>query len=299
MLFDWDDLRHFLAVAETGSLSAAAKDLGTSQPTVGRRLDALETRLGAKLFARTAQGMALTETGTAVLDHARRVRDETAAIARAADKRDGRPSGIVRVSTIESTGEWVTRGLGAFRERYPGIEVELVIEDQVADLSAREADIAIRLFRPQQNSLIARRLSTVLYSFYAAEGFLARYGRPRTVADMANFDFVGWYEAQTAPYKRETSRAQLPAPETTVVRTNSATTMIGAVREGVGIGRLPIVLAEGVEGLVRLFPDLVCAELDIWLVAHADLRTTARIRALWDHIVEQTEDYKRDLPGLV
>ncbi|MBK1639253.1 hypothetical protein CKO24_09360 [Rhodothalassium salexigens DSM 2132] len=297
-MFDWGDLKQFLAVAETGSLSAAAKELGQSQPTVGRRIDALESRLGAQLFVRTASGVTLTDLGRTALAYARRVRDEAAAIERAAENQDTALEGTVRVSTIEGiAAQWMTPELGAFRRLYPDIDLELIAEDTAADLANRHADIAIRLFRPVEPSLITRRLATIHYGFYAHKAFLDRHGRPRTVAELSRYDFVGWDEAPGTRAKQESLRENAHVTAQPVFRTNSPGTMVAAVDAGIGVGRLPVSMAEGHDRLERLFPDLVAAELDVWLVAHAELRANARIRALWDFIIARTETYRRTRAG--
>lgn len=299
-MFDWGDLRHFLAVAETGSLSAAARELGQSQPTVGRRLDALEQRLGAALFVRTGTGMALTDFGRTTLDYARQIRDQASGIARAAANQEGGLRGTVRISTVEGiAAEWLTPQMGVFRQRYPDIEIELIADNSVADLVNRDADIAVRLFRPVQNTLITRRLATIHYGFYAHRDLLAAQGQPRTLADLANFDFVGWDDTPSSQGKLESFRENAQIATRPVFRSNSPSAMVAAVAAGIGIGRLPIAMADSNPLLARLFPDVVAAELDIWLVSHPELRSSARIRALWDFIIEQTELFRQSRTGFV
>lgn len=298
MLFDWGDLKHFLAVAESGSLSQAAQTLGVSQPTVGRRLDALELQLGAKLFVRSGSGMAVTELGRAVLDHARRVREEAAAIARAVDQRDNSLSGTVRLASLDGTGPFLADGLERFYRKHPNILVEVLMDERSADLTQREADIAIRLFRPKQNSLVTRRLMTADYGFYAARAFLNRVGRPKTLEDLENYPFIEWLEHGPLTFKQDSFREGITVTGRPVFRTNNVSMSVRAAVAGAGVARLPEIIGESEPDLERLFPDRVVAELDIWLVAHADLRATARIRALWDHIVAEADTYRTRNPGI-
>lgn len=296
-MLDWTALRDFLAVAEAGSLSAAAKRLRVSQPTVSRRIAALETDLEARLFNRTPRGLELTEAGETILEHARRMDQEALAVARAATGTDSGLEGTVRLSATEGIGvEWLTRELSAFRDAYPGIRVELLIDNAAANLLRREADIAVRLFRPQQADLIARRVGHHVLGLFAAAEYLARRGTPARVEELAAHDIVGYDEsighvAQAKWLLRHVSAEQL------VFRSNSLLSQLQATRAGIGIGTHSALIGNRDPGLVRVLPEIDVTRQDIWLVTHPDLRRSARIRAMFDFLAELITTHRAELAG--
>lgn len=288
----WSDLNVFLAIAEDGSLSAAAQRLKMSQPTVGRRLDALEERLGADLFVRTARGLKLTETGALILDNARRMQDEAMAIERIAEGRDTGLSGTVTISVVDGLGtDWLTPALLDFHTRYPDIVIDMHIDARAADLVNREADIALRLFRPVQNTLIAKRCATIGFGLFASKDYLDRRGRPRKLDDLTAHDWAtsgsyaeetylpGFHEVTSVPIGRVVYTSENPLA------------LMAACRSGFGIGVLSCRWAARYPELERLFPERIVGELDIWLVMHEDLKHSARMRAAFDYIAARlTQD---------
>ncbi len=288
---DWADIRLFLAILDHGSLVAASEPLGLTQPTVGRRLAALEERLGTPLFVRSGRRMQLTDAGAAILDSARRMEREMLAIERTVEVQSKGFCGEVTISATEGTGtEWLTPVLFAFHQRYPDIVITVQIENRTADLVRREADIALRLGRPTQPELIARRLVTIGFGLYAAPAYLDRAGPVASTADLVDHQLVG---LDTGGTRMDPGPSFLSAEKITghtghyVYLSNSATAQIAAVRAGFGIGILSHRWAAMVPGLQRVLPEYTAAEVELWLVTHEELRHSARIRAVSDFIAER------------
>ena len=287
-LRDWADIRLFLAVLDHGSLVAASEHLDLTQPTVGRRLSALEGRLGTPLFVRSGRRMQLTDTGTAILDSARGMEREMLAIERTVEVQSKGLSGEVTISATEGTGtEWLTPALFAFHQLYPDIVVNMQIESRAVDLVHREADIALRLGRPTQPDLIARLLVTLGFGLYASQAYLDRAGPVKSTDSLANHQLVGLHadRARSDPFSAFPSKEKIPGHY--VFMTNSATAQISAVRAGFGIGVLSNRWAATVRGLQRVLPDYTAAEMELWLVTHEELRHSARIRAVSDFVAKQ------------
>ena len=272
---DWDDLRFFLAVYRSGSLTAAAHVLGCSQPTVGRRIAALAGAYGATLLESRAGRYVATAVGRRVLVRAERVEREIGGIAEDINRVDERPQGSVRVSVPEGAGLMlVAPRLAEFRRAYPGIDLVLVGEHSIADLGRREADVAIRAVRPRQHSLVARRLAVVPFSLYASTSYLA--GRPRAGdAVLPTEDLVALHEDFTTSPDFAWLRRHLPEARVRV-RVRSPLGIRAAVLAGAGAGLLAPYLGED-PTLRRLVgpPPLV---RELYLVYHRTLRRTARVQ---------------------
>jgi DNA-binding transcriptional LysR family regulator len=282
-VFDWNDTRFFLAVARARSLSGAGRTLKVEQSTVGRRLQALETALGARLFDRTPAGHLLTTAGEALLARAERIEDEALSAERALLGREGRVAGEVRMTTPQAFGNLVIAPLLAeLHAQQPEIVVELLADNANLSLTKREADLAMRLGRPQQPLLIIRRLGAVANGIYASRAYLARRGRPRggdlTGHDVVDYDdsylqkqAISWFHQHTRGGRR-------------TVRVNNSHGLAAAIQAGMGLGPLPCWLGDGTPGLERVMPAQGFVQ-DLWLVLHRDLRYVARIRAVADFFV--------------
>ena len=191
--FDWNLLRSFVAVAEDGSLSAAARSLGLSQPTVGRHVTQLEDGVGASLFARHPRGLVLTERGTSLYDAARQVRDGVNRFERQAAGLGQGLEGTVRISASEVVATWVLpRMLAGIRRRWPRIDLEIIADNSPANLLRRDADVAVRMFRPEQQELVARKIADAEIGLYASPDYLETWGRPTGFADLEQHTFVGF-----------------------------------------------------------------------------------------------------------
>ncbi|MEQ9447718.1 MAG: LysR family transcriptional regulator, partial [Rhodospirillaceae bacterium] len=228
---DWSILRDFIAVAETGSFSKAAKRLRVSQPTLSRRIAALEEQLNGHLFQRTPKGLLLTEAGESVLIGARRVEEEALAIERQADAARQTLTGTVRIAATEGLGTiWLPEKIAAFHDTYPGVCVEVLVDNRAANLVRREADIALRMFRPDQPDLIAKRLGEVVMGMYGATAYFARHGKPERIAHLKQHYLVGFDESMTHSNSAVQRLEKCFSPEKIIHRSSSFNGQLSAVR---------------------------------------------------------------------
>lgn len=284
-LRDWADIRLFLAILDQGSLIAAAEHLGLTQPTMGRRLSAMEERFGTPLFVRAGRRMQLTDSGKAILDSARRMESEMLAIERNLEAQSTALCGEVTISATEGTGtEWLTPVLLEFHREYPEILLNVQIESRTVDLIHREADIALRLGQPLQPELIARRLVTVGFGLYASQSYLDTAPPLRSLEDLVSHKLVGLHTAGNRARGTHAYPVTKPMPGDYVYVSNSATAQLVAVQAGFGIGVLSHRWAAMTGKLIRVLPDYNAASLDMWLVTHEELRYSARIRTTFDFI---------------
>jgi len=282
---EWGHLRFFLALAQTGSLSRAARSLGVDRNTVARRVAALEEELGLALYERGPQGWTRTSAGEELAALASRVEEDVLALARHADARDRAVAGTVRLTTASHVAaRLLAPAVPALRERHPNLLLEIAVDQRPFDLTRREADLAVRMGRPRDAGLVTRKLSDVAFRLYAAPAYLGR----RRAVDLEKDAFVGFEESLAGtPQERWLARV---GPERRVVfRCNSTAALLEAARAGVGVAVLPCFVADADPGLVRLDgPEPVPHEL--WLLVHGDLRRTPRVRAVieWlDDLVER------------
>lgn len=279
----WDDLASFLAIARHGTLSGAARALGVRQTTMGRRLAGLEARAGARLLQKTPRGYVMTAAGEAILGNVERIESEALAIERRITGQDVRLEGVVRVTTVEALAvRHVAPALAGLARLHPGIVVELVTDDRNLSLTMREADIALRVARPRQQDVAARRVATTRFALCAAESYLAARGRPDFAAGGAGHALVTTDADQMEMPEMRYLAAMLPGARP-VLRTNSRDAQRAAVAAGLGIGCLPGFVAAGAD-LVALDPPAPPPERELWLVVHNDIRHTPRIRAVTDFL---------------
>ena len=284
---DWSILRDFIAVAETGGLSQAARRLRVSQPTLSRRIAALEEQLKAQLFQRTLRGLLLTDAGENVLAGTRRVEEEALAIERRADAAQEGLSGTVRLSVTESIGAlWLPKRLAAFHAKYPGVCVEVLVDNRAANLVRREADIAIRLFRPDRPDLIARHVGEMVMGLYGAKDYLAKHGMPTTLIHLKSHFLVGFDENVGARNKAVQRLKRCFSPEKIAHRSSSFIGQLSATQAGVGLGVHDCVLADADATLQRVMPEDFDHRMEIWLVTHAYMRHSGRIRAVYDFLAD-------------
>lgn len=282
----WGDIRIFLAIAENGNLVAAAEQLGISQPTAGRKLAALENALGVSLFARTGRRMLLSDAGKAILGSARLMQREMTTIERVADGQARGLTGTVTISASEGTGsKWMVPILADLHRKYPEIVIELRIEARNADLVQREADIALRMGRPTQPDLITRKLATIGFGLYASRDHLEKTRNPATIDDLREAEWVGCFNERGSDPLRELL-AEYQLPQRFSITTNSPAAQLESVRRGLGIGLLSHRWAMNYSDLEAVIPDLTVMSEELWLVTHEDLRHSARIRAVADHIAD-------------
>lgn len=284
---NWDDLRYFLAVAAGGSLSAAARALRVNPATVSRHVDALEARFGVRLFDRRQDGYTLTEAGEKLAVRARAIETEMFGLARAFDAEDKGLAGTVTVTSTESlTGPFLIRALPRLRQTHPGIRLQIVNEYRSLNLSRREADVAIRLARPEQGDLVMRRIGTMGFGLFAADEYLEQYGRPNAPADLAQHAVVDWLDGFPENAPVSWLRGHM-AGQPAAFATNPASARLAAAKAGIGIALVPCMVAEGVAGIRRILPEVEIPGVDLWLLVHRDLSKLARIRAVLDFIHER------------
>ncbi|EJB07442.1 DNA-binding transcriptional LysR family regulator [Rhizobium sp. BK619] len=292
----WDYYRSFLTVLQQGSLSAAARELGLTQPTVGRHVDALEEAIGAKLFTRSPNGLLPTDTALALKPHAETLAATTAALLRTASGQPESVAGTVRVSASEIVGvEILPRILGPLQETYPKLQIELSASDTIEDLLNREADIAVRMAEPRQDALIVRRIGDLPVGFHAHRRYIERHGMPETIADLARHRLIG-FDRQTAYIRLMISRYSMPDIDF-VFRSDSNLAQLSAIRAGVGIGICQTGLARENPDLIHILPEAFNIPLGTWVAMHESLKTSPRCRATFDALVKGLQDYHRYSTG--
>ena len=286
---DWNDPRLVLAVHRAGGLTAAASALGIDHSTAFRRLNALEKKLGVRLFERLPGGSyQATPAGERMAAAAERMEDETLSLDRDIAGRDHRLSGRLRVTSSETLAySRLTRHLATFRQAHPGIVVELAITNRVLSLSRREADIALRPVRPREGDLWGRKLADVAWMLYASPAVLQTIGGPLSRAeDAARHPLIGWEEGVAGIMAADWLGRAAPAAAF-VYRTSSLVNQLVAAKQGLGIALLPCYLGDGHPELARAvagsIPELAG---ELWMVTHADLKATARVRAFFDIVGE-------------
>jgi DNA-binding transcriptional LysR family regulator len=294
---DWTALRDFLAVAETGSLSRAARRLGVSQPTLTRRMAALEERLRTELFRRTPRGVELSEAGESILPAARQMEQEAHSALLAISGRDTALAGLVRITATEGLGvHWLTPALVEFQRAHPAIEIQLLLQTQVLNLLQREADIAVRLSRPLQADLVARKVGELAFALYASRDYLERHGRPTSPDDLAQHRCVAFDEATSWHSGPGASLQRVLSAATVAFRANSGQAQLAAIRAGCGVGAAVCFLAERHPELEQVLPGSEIA-LELWLITHPALRRSARMRAVFDFLVQRFADARELLGG--
>ena len=293
----WDELRTFLEVARDLSLSGAARRLGLAQPTVGRHIDALEEALGATLFTRSPRGLAATAAATALVPHAEAMAAAAAALARSASSSAASDRGVVRVTASEIMGaEALPPIFASFRARNPGVAVELAVTNRNQDLARGDADIAVRMVRPTQSGLVARRVGDTRIRLYAHRDYIARFGEPRSVADLKHHCLIG-FDRDNRTFRSAGALAQSLTREDFGFRCDSDIAQLAALRAGVGVGGCQDAIARRTPELVPVLPNAFQFTLEVWLVMHRDLKTAPRVRLLFDWLAEGLKDYVKRRPA--
>lgn len=294
-MLDWDDLRFFLAIARHGSLSAAAKNLHVAQSTVGRRLASLEASLGVRLLNRTPDGYVPTLAGQGVREQAERLEAEALSLERNVGGRDTRLAGLVRVTCVETVASHILAPcFAALHVQHPDIMIELIPDPRELSLSMREADISVRLARPDQHDLVVRRIGSLAFGLYATPTYLERHGELdfeggcpghhliTQLDDIQDATQAGWF-ADLMP------RARI------AVQTSSHEAAVSAAVHSGGLACLARFRADREHGLTRLLAPSPVPSAGIWLVVHRDSRATARIRAALTHITASVRNRADEL----
>lgn len=283
----WELYRSFLAVIRQGSLSGAARSLALTQPTIGRHVDALEQALGIALFTRSQHGLAPTGAALDLVPHAEAMESAAEALLRAASGEAGAMRGTVRLTASDIVGaEILPPILTDFRECHPGIALELALNNKAEDLLRHEADIAVRMTRPTQSALVARRIGMVRIGLYAHRRYVEKHGLPTSLEAIAGHTLIG-FDRDTASIRGLGAEAIPIRPEMFALRCDNDLAQLSALRAAYGIGGCQVHVAERTPDLVPVLRDTLMFRLEMWVVMHEDLRASRRVRLLFDHLVEQ------------
>ncbi len=284
--FDWNQARAFLVTAEEGSLSAAARALKLTQPTLSRQVAALEETLGVTLFERVNKSLILTEAGVELAEHVRAMGEAASRVSLSASGQSQQIEGLVTISTTDVMAAYLLPDiLRDLRRKAPGIEIKVVSTNSVSDLRRREADIAIRHVEPDHPELYARKLRDARGQIFAARSYLQRFGRKLTKEDAPKLDFLGYED-------NEQLIGYLRAMGLDVTQANiklSSPSLIVAweyVRLGFGLGVGADEVADRCPDIIPAFEDVAPVTFPIWLVTHRELHTSLRIRTVFDHLAE-------------
>lgn len=285
--FDWNRARAFLVTAEEGSLSAAARALGMSQPTLGRQVDALEEELGVLLFARIGKRLVLTDAGLGLLEHARAMGEAAGKVSLAASGRSQALEGEVTISVGEMLGAHLLPPiLARLRADEPGIRIEVVATNQTSDLRRREADIAIRNVRPRHPDLVARKIRDMGGNLYASPECLDRLGRPTSPAGFADAEFVGFDLEATAMTEALRHAGFDLRPRNFVVACANQLVQWELIKRGLGIGVNAEIVGDAEPRVERILPAMPSIPFPIWLVSHRELHTSRRVRFVFERLAE-------------
>ncbi|CDO59978.1 Transcriptional regulator, LysR family [Candidatus Phaeomarinobacter ectocarpi] len=288
--FDWNQIRAFLATAEEGSFSGAARVLKTTQPTIGRQISALEDTLGVTLVERSVRGLTLTEAGRDLMDHVRAMGEAATLISMSADRQSQDISGDVTITATDLFGVTIMPEiLLRLRETAPGIRIRIVASSEIQNLMQRDADIAVRHVRPDQPELIARHVGDFRASLHAATAYLDRAGRPSTPRDLTEHAFIS--DLDTGTMLATLHNHGLPfQAENCFFASDSGAVVWEMFKAGYGMALVPGAMCDITPGIEKVFPDLPSIDFPVWLVTHRELRTNRRIRVVFDLLARELKD---------
>jgi DNA-binding transcriptional LysR family regulator len=282
---DWNALNIFLAIAEAGSLTAAARKLKISQPTLSRKLEHLETTLDSQLFQRLPRGLTLTEAGESIMAYAKNMETQALNIEKNLTGQNLRLEGTVRLTATDFIGAyWMAEEIQGFRKSYSGIRIELQVNMNVVNLVHREADIAIRLGRPNQPDLIAKKIGTFNNYIAASDDYIKQHGRPQSLEGLKDHYAIG-FDVEMMKHPKIHQLFKNFHKENIIYSSNSPLAIFEAINKGLGIGLLPDFIAPHYPDIQYLLPETQPQlEIEIWLVTHAEIQHNARIRALYNYL---------------
>jgi DNA-binding transcriptional LysR family regulator len=285
--FDWNHVRAFLVTADEGSFSAAARTLRMAQPTVGRQVAALEEELGVTLFERVGRGLALTPTGVELAEHVRAMAEAAFRVSRVAAGQAVALDGPISISASEVVATYLLPPLvAALRAQHPGIDVEIVASNAPQDLRRREADIAIRNFRPSEPDLVARKIRDAEAYLYATPKYLRSLGKPLDRDALSRAAFIGFDRADTFRAGLAAALGLSLTPESFPIVCASQHVQWALVRESAGIGIMMAEIGDAEPSVRRVSKDLPPIPIPMWLVTHRDVRTSRRVRVVADILAQ-------------
>jgi DNA-binding transcriptional LysR family regulator len=289
----WSLIETFIRVAQHGSLSSAAKTLHISQPTLSRQVQALEEELGFPVFVRHARGLSLTDRGQALLARAEQLDGEVQQLLLQAKGLRQDPAGVVRISASEPIAVFaLPKPIATLRRMHPKIDIELVVDNSPANLSRREADVAVRMFRPEQLDLVCKKVSSIEMGLFGSAEYVAHHGAPKDLQDARGHTLIGFDRDSSW---LETIRRFGLKEKDFRFRCDSMVAHLEAMRAGVGLGAIHLSLARRFPELLRVIPELTFADTGIWLVVHADVQKNPAIRVVLEALERGLIDYA-DLP---
>jgi DNA-binding transcriptional LysR family regulator len=290
---DWHLFRAFLAVVREGSLSSAARALGTTQPTMGRQVAALEASLGVKLFTRSLDGLSPTEAGLRLIPSAEAMAAAAEAAQRSASGEVDEEQGTVRITASDVMGgEVLPSILASFHAAHPRISVELALSNRNEDLLRGEADIAVRMVRPTQGALVAKRIGRIDVGLYCHRRYLKTHTMPQRLEDLRQHVLIGYDRDQA--YARLLERMGVPFTRDMVAfRSDSEFAQLAALSAGFGIGASQLGIARRDKNLVPVLHSEFIFPMEVWLAMHGDLRGSRRIRLTFDHLAVELTRYAK------
>jgi len=295
--FSWDHCQTFLAVLREGSLSAAARALGLTQPTVGRHIDALEQALDCQLFVRSSGGLTPTEVATDLCPQAEILEAAAGSLLRSVTARGAAVRGTVRIAASDVIGvEVLPPILAALREHHRLLTIELMLSNSVADLMRRDADIAVRMVEPKQKALVAKRIGTIKVGLFAHRHYLDKAGTPLSVEALEDHALIG-FDRETAAIRSMQRRVPEMRRAMFALRTDSDLAQLAMIRAGFGIGACQLALAARDDNLVRVLASAFRLDLPTAVVMHEDLRGNRACRAVFDALVNGLQAYQRAQEG--
>ncbi|HEX3974434.1 MAG TPA: LysR family transcriptional regulator [Stellaceae bacterium] len=297
-MFDWDDLRYFLAVARHGSTLSAAKALSLSQSTVHRRLDELEKRLGQRLVLRSPAGYKLTELGEEMVAYAARIEEAAFAFERRLGETQIGLSGSIRITCPEAVGSRLMRShlLADFQQLFPKLHVEFVMSDKLLDLGKGQADIAIRGAEPHDESLLSRRIADTPWAIYASKAYCVRKGEPRAIGDIGEHE-IALFDVELAQHVINQWFKQIAPNARIAARCNSISGLLAAAKSGVGLAALPVAVGGSETDLVQVLGPVTELTTHFYLVTHRDLRDAPRVKAFSGFIEDNRVALRAVLAG--
>lgn len=291
---NWDGFRYFTTAAEVGSLSAAAKMMDSNQSTVGRHIDALESALGIKLFQRSVKGLSLTEEGQAIYEQSQHIQNSIIKIQRVVQSGEATASGTVRLSLPEGLGQEVLiPALDKFYQQYPKVKLVFNVSATTANLTQGEADVAVRLFRPEESDLVIKYLGEMKLGLYASNNYKKNYGLPKQLRDIRKHKVIT-YGDQLSILPENQWLLNHSAEGLRILCSDSTVTRYKATVSGVGLSVQPEVLGRTNKNLIRMFKSVKLPAHKVWLVYHKDVRHMSRIRAVVDFISNCLVDELRE-----
>ncbi len=284
--FDWALVRSFLAVYNAGSLTGAARATGVQQPTLSRHVAELEAQLGVALFGRTGRGLAPTAMARAIADAAQQMEQAARSLAHTVVGQRTDIRGTVRVACSSMAAAYLMPPLlAAFVNTEPDIQIELVVSNELSNVLRRETDIALRMVRPEQNSVIAKKLAEIAIGAVAHEGYLKRYGVPRSPPDLLRHRLLGFDQDETID--RGMARMGVPLQrEAFAFRTDDQVAYARLVANGAGVGFVSLYALTDMPGVVQLMPELPIPPLPCWLAVHAEIADNRAIRLVYDFLAQ-------------